>query len=54
VTTYVFDNLGRVYIAQRSPSKAVDPMKYEAPSHGRVSSGESYEDAAKRETFEEL
>jgi 8-oxo-dGTP pyrophosphatase MutT (NUDIX family) len=29
-------------------------MKYEAPSHGRVSSGESYEDAAKRETFEEL
>ena len=54
VTTYVFTPQWKLYIAQRSPEKVVDPLKYEAPSHGRVNSGETYEDAAKRETMEEL
>ncbi len=53
-TVYVFDHAGKFYIAQRSPNKIVDPLKYEAPSHGRVNSGESYEHAIIRETEEEL
>jgi len=54
VTAYVFDAQGRVYVAQRSPEKVVDPLKYEAPAHGRVNSWESYEDAIVREAKEEL
>ncbi|MCH2188858.1 NUDIX hydrolase [Candidatus Gracilibacteria bacterium] len=53
-TAYITDAQGRFYIAQRSPNKKVDPLKYEAPAHGRVQSRESYEDAICRETLEEL
>lgn len=54
VTTYIFDKNWYFYIAQRSPKKIIDPLKYEAPSHWRVNSWESYEIASKRETIEEL
>ncbi|MCA9352385.1 hypothetical protein KC866_03270 [Patescibacteria group bacterium] len=40
VTIYVTDGNGSVYIAQRSPHKEIDPLKFEAPAHGRVNSGE--------------
>jgi len=54
VTIYVTDGNGSVYIAQRSPQKEIDPLKFEAPAHGRVNSGEEYDDAAHREALEEL
>jgi len=54
VTTYIFDENWRVYIAQRSPEKIADPLKFEAPSHWRVNSWELYDQAARRETMEEL
>lgn len=53
-TAYIFDTSGKLYIAQRSPNKVVDPLTYEAPAHGRVNSWESYEEAIVRETQEEL
>jgi hypothetical protein len=54
VTTYIFDKNWYFYIVQRSPEKNVDPLKYEAPSHWRMNSWESYELASKREIKEEL
>lgn len=54
VTIYVLDKDNRVYIAQRLANKEVDPMKFEAPAHGRVNSGEDYDTAAHREAKEEL
>lgn len=54
VTIHISDAQGRYYIAQRSPDKKIDPLKFEAPAHGRVNSWEEYETAAHREVFEEL
>ena len=54
VTIHVCDSQWKYYIAQRSPDKIVDPLLFEAPAHGRVSSGEDYDAAAKREVQEEL
>lgn len=54
VTAHLFNNQGQLVIAQRVATKEVDPLKFEAPAHGRVSSGESYEDAMRREAQEEL
>lgn len=54
VTIHISDAQGRYYIAQRSPDKKIDPLKFEAPAHGRVSSWEDYKHAAKREVQEEL
>jgi len=54
VTTYIFNNNWWVYIARRSPNKVVDPLKYEAASHWKVNSWETYDIASKRETMEEV
>ena len=54
VTVYLIDTQGKFYIAQRSPNKRVDPLMFEAPAHGRVNSGESYDDAIMREAQEEI
>jgi isopentenyldiphosphate isomerase len=54
VTVYLIDTQGKFYIAQRSPNKRVDPLMFEAPAHGRVNSGENYEDAIIREAEEEI
>jgi isopentenyl-diphosphate delta-isomerase len=54
VTIYVRDRDNRVYIAQRSHTKEIDPLKFEAPAHGRVNTGEDYDTAAHREVAEEL
>jgi isopentenyldiphosphate isomerase len=54
VTIYVFDKDNNFSISQRVASKKVDPLKFEAPAHGRVNTGEDYETAARRETLEEL
>ena len=54
VTIHISDASGKYYIAQRSPNKKIDPLKYEAPAHWRVNSWEDYVTAAKRETLEEL
>lgn len=54
VTIHIQDASWKYYIAQRSPDKKVDPLKFEAPAHGRVNSWEEYETAARRETLEEL
>jgi 8-oxo-dGTP pyrophosphatase MutT (NUDIX family) len=54
VTIYVITKDNQIIVAQRSPEKEVDPLKFEAPAHGRVNSGEDYDTAAHRETLEEL
>jgi len=54
VTIYIYDREGKFRISQRVATKKVDPLKFEAPAHGRVSSGEEYLEAAKREIKEEL
>jgi isopentenyldiphosphate isomerase len=54
VTAYIFNNDGKIIIAQRAKTKKIDPLKFEAPAHGRVSSGETYIEALKREIKEEL
>jgi len=53
-TAFVYDIHGFFLVWQRSELKKVDPLKLEAPAHGRVNSWETYEEAIKRETFEEL
>ncbi len=54
VTLHLFNRDRKMVVAQRVATKKVDPLKFEAPAHGRVSSGEGYDDAVIRETKEEL
>lgn len=48
------DSRDRVYVHQRTPTKDVFPSMYDLFASGVVASGESYDDAARRELEEEL
>ena len=53
-TVFLLDECGRFYLAQRSASKKIDPLMYEAPAHGSVSSWDTYEETIVREAQEEV
>jgi len=50
----VINSQGEILIQKRSPNKSYYPGYYDASVGAQVQSGESYEDAAARETKEEL
>lgn len=50
----IFDDQGRLLLQKRSLSKDVQPGKWDTSVGGHLDPGESYEEAAKREMFEEL
>ncbi|OGC50624.1 hypothetical protein A3A69_02640 [candidate division WWE3 bacterium RIFCSPLOWO2_01_FULL_37_15] len=54
VHVLVVNSNGEILIQKRSPKKSYYPRYYDASVGAQVHSGESYEDAGKRETQEEL
>ena len=50
----VFNSSGELFLQKRSPSKDVQPGKWDTSVGGHVDAGESYDDAALREMREEL
>jgi len=54
IHVFVRDPLGHLLIHKRSPSKEEFPSVWTSSCSGHVSSGETYDDAAPRELFEEL
>jgi isopentenyl-diphosphate delta-isomerase len=50
----IYDNNGRLLLAQRSSNKTLSPLKWEFSATGTVLADESYEDAIIRESEEEL
>lgn len=50
----VFDRQGRLLLQKRSMSKDVQPGKWDTSVGGHLDPGETYEEAARREMFEEL
>lgn len=54
VHVLVINSKGEILIQKRSSNKSYYPGYYDASVGAQVQSGESYEDAAKRETQEEL
>lgn len=53
VTIFIFNSKGDLFMAQRSRHKKLNPLKWQAPASGHVETGETYEEAAKRELKEE-
>lgn len=53
VAVFVMDSNNKVIICQRSPHKKNDPNKFDLSACGNVDAGETYENAAMRELFEE-
>ncbi len=54
VNALIINDLGYLWIPRRSKEKKLFPLCLDASMGGHVSSGESYLDAFKRETLEEL
>lgn len=54
VNAFIFNSKGEMWIPRRSPNKKIFPSSLDTSMGGHVESGESYENAFKRETFEEL
>lgn len=54
VLVLVYNPQGKLYLQQRSRTKAVYPSRWDVSASGHVQAGESLEDAARRELFEEL
>lgn len=54
VAIFILDNKNKLLIVKRSPEKRSFPNRYDLAACGNVRAGENYEDAAKRETKEEL
>ncbi len=54
VSLLIFDDTGRVLLQKRSMSKDTNPGYWSTAVGGHVAKGESYEDAIRRETREEL
>ncbi len=54
VYVFVFNSRGEVFIQHRSDNKDPDPGLWTSSASGHVSSGQSYNEAAIRETEEEL
>jgi isopentenyl-diphosphate delta-isomerase type 1 len=50
----VFNNKGALFLQQRSKTKDTDPLLWTISCSGHVSSGDTYEGAARRELVEEL
>jgi 16S rRNA (adenine1518-N6/adenine1519-N6)-dimethyltransferase len=50
----LFNQLGEVYLQQRSRWKDRHPLKWDSSAAGHVTEGESYDDTARRELNEEL
>jgi 16S rRNA (adenine1518-N6/adenine1519-N6)-dimethyltransferase len=50
----IFNEAGEVYLQQRSRWKDRHPLKWDSSAAGHVTSGESYEETARRELEEEL
>ena len=50
----VFDHSNRLFIQKRTMSKDIYPGHYDVAAGGVVLAGESYEESARRELFEEL
>ena len=50
----VFNSSGKLYLQKRAKNKDVQPGKWDTSVGGHVDAGESYLDAALRETLEEL
>ncbi|MFW5880389.1 MAG: NUDIX hydrolase [Spirochaetota bacterium] len=50
----VFTSEGELFLQRRSPTKDVQPNKWDTSVGGHVDAGETYEDAARREMGEEL
>lgn len=54
VNAFVVNQKGEIWIPRRSADKRIFPLCLDMSMGGHVESGESYEDALKRETQEEL
>lgn len=54
VRIFVFNSSGKVLLQQRNLTLTDNPGKWDQSVGGHVDAGETYEQAAKRETFEEL
>lgn len=50
----VFDSRGRLFLQRRSPSKRIQPDRWDTSVGGHVAAGESWDRAAVRELEEEL
>lgn len=53
-SVFMLDSDGKFIITKRAENKKIDPGLYDLAAVGAVSSGESYEKAARRELYEEL
>jgi len=54
VHLYLFDKKGRLYLTKRSQNKDVVPGKWTVSAGGHVNSGQTYIEAVREETNEEL
>jgi isopentenyl-diphosphate delta-isomerase type 1 len=54
VHVFVRNEAGCLFLQKRSEGKKIQPGKWDTSIGGHVEAGESYEDAAKKETAEEL
>jgi len=54
VHLHIIDNKNRIFLQKRIKTKKIQPGKWDTAVGGHVNSGESIEDALKRETEEEL
>lgn len=54
VHLHILDRMGRLYLQHRSPSKDIQPDKWDTAVGGHVSYGESIDEALFRESSEEL
>ncbi len=54
IHVFVFDKKGKVFVAKRSKRKAVFPGRFDVSVAGHVDAGETYKQAAIRETREEI
>lgn len=54
VNAFLVNSRGKIWIPRRSTQKRIFPLCLDMSMGGHVESGESYEDALKRETKEEL
>jgi isopentenyldiphosphate isomerase len=54
VHIFLFNSVGAMYIQRRSKRKDRYPLKLDSSAAGHVDSGETYEEAARRELQEEL
>lgn len=54
VHIFIFDQVGDVYLQQRSRWKDRHPLKWDSSAAGHVTAGENYDETAQRELKEEL